>query len=183
MFLLLFLAALLLFLLPLLLLFLLVHLLLDTREHGPGERQVVVGILVIRVLAQHRLVGFCSPYEIAELEAGVAQVVTGVLLDRGAFHAAEGVGRLLETSGLVQGHAAPVLVTESFGSLLVVAGLEVLVGLLLLVQEDVGPGPSGKDQGQDRGSCWQNPLHFLILRRVRPRKLGTRKAARARTGR
>ncbi len=135
-----------LFLLALFLFFflLLEALLLDPRQHGAGQGKVVLGILVVRVLRQHLFVSLGRPGEIAELKARVSQVVGGVLLDLGALGAAEGLGRFLVALRTVEGDAAAVAVAEALDGLRVVAGLEALVGLLLLVQEPSGMGSSGE---------------------------------------
>ncbi len=51
----------------------------------------MVGVLVVGVLAQHRLVGCRGSGEVAKLKAGVAEVVAGVVLRGRTVYAAEGV--------------------------------------------------------------------------------------------
>ncbi len=141
------------------------------------------GVFVARIGAQYPLVSRHGPRVVAELEAGIAQVVLGILVHGRAFHLTEGVRGLLETSSFVKGHAAPILIPEAIGRMTVIACQVALVGLLLLVQEQICASTGSKRQRRYEGRCQRDLFHVLERNRARPRKLGTSRAARAKSGR
>jgi hypothetical protein len=121
-------------------------LLVDTGQNGPGQGQVVTGVSMVGVLIEHLLVGRHGPSEIANLKAGVAQVVGGVLGHFRALFPGESVSGFDVTSGAVQGDTPAVRIAELIGRAGIIALPELLLRFLFLVDEP--SGMRGTDQGQ-----------------------------------
>ena len=164
-----------------LLLLLVIGLLLQAGQHGAREGQIVGGVLLGRIGAQDLLIGGDGACEIAELEAGIPQVVLGRLRVGAMVRTLEGPGGVLVAPGTVECNAPAVGILERLGRPDVVARPEAVEGLLLAVLEESSLGARRREPQNDR-QTGQPSRHFADLRRGRPRNWGRSRPTTASTG-
>ena len=96
-------------------------LLIEASQDGPGQGEVVPGVVMARVMTQHLLVSRRGRGEIADLEASVAQVVGRIRGHLGSLLQGEGISGLDVAPRTVEGDAPPIGVAELLGRPSVVA--------------------------------------------------------------
>ena len=115
-------------------------------QHALGQRHVVQGVLVIGPQCQRVLVGIDGALEVAELVAGVTEVVERICLDLVSLDVLEGLAGFRVAAGAVECHAAAIAVGEALGRLAVIAVIELGSRLLLPGLEPGCPGGCRAEQ-------------------------------------